>query len=272
MIWPDELPLLKRGRVHEVISGDSTSGIGVTASVRAFAALQAVAQPTGARHERGRATPDDAVIWVSQPPRRRNRGASTRLDPYGLADFFDPGRLILLEARQPIDVFWAAEECLRSGAAPLVVAEPATVADLTASRRLQLAAEAGGALGLLLYPAPPNGRTPANAAETRWRCEAAPSWSAGRLDRVWVWRCLKNKRGPVGDWALRWNRRELKAEKLSSERGGWPNWSLPHEPSETHPAQDHSLTQDHPSLVEPNDAQDRFALAAPSGGGARSAA
>jgi len=104
MIWPDGLPLLKRGRVHEVISGDSTSGNGVTASVRAFAALQAVVQPTGARHERGRATPDDAVIWVSQPPRRRSRGASTRLDPYGLADFFDPGRLILLEARQPIDV------------------------------------------------------------------------------------------------------------------------------------------------------------------------
>ncbi|MEO0719398.1 MAG: hypothetical protein AAFZ06_11040 [Pseudomonadota bacterium] len=143
MIWPDGLPLLKRGRVHEVISGDSTSGNGVTASVRAFAALQAVVQPTGARHERGRATPDDAVIWVSQPPRRRSRGASTRLDPYGLADFFDPGRLILLEARQPIDVFWAAEECLRSGAAPLVVAEPATVADLTASRRLQLAMRSG---------------------------------------------------------------------------------------------------------------------------------
>ncbi|MEL6793656.1 MAG: hypothetical protein AAFP78_09395, partial [Pseudomonadota bacterium] len=59
--------------------------------------------------------------------------------------FFDPSRLVIAHADRPIDILWTAEEALRSGAAPLVVAEAAEPPALTPLRRLQLAAEAGGA-------------------------------------------------------------------------------------------------------------------------------
>ena len=80
--------------------------------------------------------------------------------------------MVTVEARRAIDVLWSAEEALRSGAAGFVVAEMSRAADLTASRRLQLAAEAGGCTGLLLVP---DQELRSNAAETRWRAAPAPN-------------------------------------------------------------------------------------------------
>lgn len=60
-------------------------------------------------------------------------------------------RLVVVEARDARDTAWAAEQALRDGAAGAVLAwlDHALVAGL---RRLQLAAEAGGALGVLYRP------------------------------------------------------------------------------------------------------------------------
>lgn len=169
---PGAPPDLQTGRAHEISGG----------LARAFAAAQ-----IGLR--RGPA------LWVLGPRAR------ARLDPYGLTRFFDPARLVLVDAPKPIDIFWAMEEALRSGAAPVVVGEAPDGAGLTAGRRLQLAAEAGGATGLLLVGLDgahaPGG---ANAAETRWRVEpAAPG--------LWRAALLKNKRGAPGEWILRWRPR-----------------------------------------------------------------
>ena len=84
------------------------------------------------------------------------------------------------------------EEGLRSGACPLVIAETARPADLTQSRRLQLAAEAGPATGLCLFSGSPS----TNASESRWRCTPLPGGHA-------EWSCLKDKRGRTGSWELR---------------------------------------------------------------------
>lgn len=195
--WPEEMPALRPARMHEVAGP----------AARAFAAAVA-------------ATRAGPVMWIS--PAR----AQERPDPYGLAAFFDPGRLLMVEAPTPADIFWAMEEAMRSGAAPLVAAECASPADLTQSRRLQLAAEAGaeaGAapLGLALIPEPAR----ANAAETRWRAEplapqtrliseasanaarVEPTFDAASPDQaaqLWRWRLLKNKRGPTGAWTISW--------------------------------------------------------------------
>ena len=172
-------PALAPGRMHEACGP----------AAAAFAAAQAgLSSYAGA-----------PLLWILAP------GGAERPDPYGLARFLDPGRLILVEARREEEVYWAMEEALRSGAAPFVIAEAPTRgrlsgADLTRSRRLQLAAETGGATGLLIIGEPAAANS--NAAETRWRASFAPS--PGETGPVWEWRLLKNKRGPLGCWRLRW--------------------------------------------------------------------
>src|SRR6185437_2821192 len=61
-------------------------------------------------------------------------------------------RLILVRAAKPAEMLWAREEGLRSGRFAAVLGE-GLAPDLTATRRLQLAAEAGGATALLAFPA-----------------------------------------------------------------------------------------------------------------------
>lgn len=90
----------------------------------------------------------------------------------------DPDRVIYVEAGDDAGVLACAEEGLRHGGMGGVVAEVSKLG-MTASRRLQLAAEAGGTLGLALR----RWRRPAEAADfgqptaarTRWRVTALPS-------------------------------------------------------------------------------------------------
>lgn len=162
-----------------------------------------------------------AALWGAEAPVLwiRNPRAEGRLNPDGVAAFFAPGRLVIAAPRRAEDVLWCAEEALRSGAAPLVVAELPAPPRLTPVRRLHLAAEAGraargtAAAALLLTP----GEGGAEGVETRWRLSAAPSgarpWTEGgpaawrlerlraRLDppRVWraEWRPAPGREGPL---------------------------------------------------------------------------
>ena len=102
------------------------------------------------------------VLWVRDARERDGLYAP------GLAAFMDPARLILARPTGRLAVLQTVEEALRSGAAPLVVAELEDAPDLTASRRLQLAAGTGGGRGLCLVPV---ALMRDNAAETRWRVE-----------------------------------------------------------------------------------------------------
>ena len=130
------------------------------------------------------------VLWI------RDARLRDGLYPPGLAAFFDPARLILVHPTGPLAVLQTAEEALRDGAAPLVVAELATAPDLTASRRLQLAAGTGGGRGLCLIP---EGQLCNNAAETRWMCMPMPGLGAGGQH----WEAIKNKRGRLITWRAR---------------------------------------------------------------------
>ena len=131
---------------------------------------------------------EGAVLWVQDA-----RGRDGLYAP-GIAAFIDPARLVLARPTGALPVLQAAEEALRSGAAPLVIAELAEAPDLTASRRLQLAAGTGGGRGLCLVA---EGRLRTNAAETRWRCEPAPGTEGGQR-----WEIVKNKRGRLAAWEV----------------------------------------------------------------------
>jgi protein ImuA len=90
-----------------------------------------------------------------------------------------PDRVIFVEAGSDTHVLTAMEECLRHPGLGGVVGELKKVS-LTASRRLQLAAEASGVPAFLFRRASPiDGQVEGSAAVTRWRIRAAPSERLG---------------------------------------------------------------------------------------------
>jgi len=165
---------LPRACLQEVIPADGGAS---AAGFAAFLLGRLVSQA----EERGR-----GVLWASL--------GEGDLYPPGLARFgLDPAAMILLSAPSPAELLWAMEEALRSPALAGVVGEVDRI-DLTAGRRLQLAAAAGGGVGFLLLRAD---RPPAavSTAALRWRVGAGP-------DRSWHVELLRRRGGRPGAWIL----------------------------------------------------------------------
>ena len=133
-----------------------------------------------------------AVLWV------QDLKQGDMIYPPGVARFFDPARLVMVRPTGRLPVLQVMEEALRFGAARLVVGELDQAPDLTASRRLQLAAGTGGGRGLCLIP---EGRLCTNAAETRWVCAPLPGGGGTRQQ----WEIVKNKKGRLGQWQVAWD-------------------------------------------------------------------
>ena len=112
-------------------------------------------------------------IWIRQDIVDREKGR-----PYGpgLAGFgLDPRQTIHVVTRDIDDMLKATEDSLRCGALGAVLCEPwgeAKSLDLTATRRLTLAAEMSGVPLIMLRRG--HGDMP-TAARTRWRIAPAPS-------------------------------------------------------------------------------------------------
>ncbi len=109
-----------------------------------------------------RLSPARPVLWCLKRP---------DLHAPGLALFgLKPQRLILARAPNDSEILWVMEEGLRSAALAAVVGE-ITGVSMTATRRLQLAAENSGVTGFLLHR---ESSTAASSAVTRWRVAALP--------------------------------------------------------------------------------------------------
>ena len=193
------LPLsgLARDALHEI------AGIGVdreqAASAAAFAGLWLARLPAAA-----------PILWIA----RAATPAVIDLHAHGLHQQgidpgLNPGRLILVAVRRNDEVLWAMEEGLKAKHLGAVVGEVARL-DLTASRRLQLAAEAGGVMAIALrrwHLAREAEREAAQpiAAVTRWRIAALPAPAEAepglglRRWRAELWRCRGAK---PGQWLL----------------------------------------------------------------------
>jgi protein ImuA len=150
-----------------------------------------------------------AVIWAHPG------WQAERLFPDGLLRHADPGRIVLASARRPEDLLWAMEEALRSGAAPLVVAELTAPPALTPVRRLHLAAEAGAEaaahagrpapLGLLLTPEAGG----AAGVESRWHLAACHDGTTRR----WRLARLRARTEPPKDWLIRETQGRLRLDQ-----------------------------------------------------------
>lgn len=179
---------LARGRLHEIVAEATEDA----ASAAGFAGMCA-------RRFGG------TLIWLRVA--RRDHG----LHPHGLREIgIDPRAVLLVSAPDPPAVLRAADEVMRCDAVGVAVIElwrePHRV-DLTASRRLMLAAEASGATALLLrvgaMPVP-------GAAQTRWGVRAAPSvpLAAGAPGGPMLDIALLRQRGGMagGQWLVEWDR------------------------------------------------------------------
>ena len=144
----------------------------------------------------GRAAASGPVLWCRDMGRAGNRLHAPGLESFGL----HAGNLIIVNGSNPRQLLWAMEESLRSGAVTAVLAE---ISDLrpVAARRLQLAAEAGGALALLIG----DGADDALPAATRWRIATTASphaegpWPGPARWSVTLHRC---RHAPAGAAAL----------------------------------------------------------------------
>jgi protein ImuA len=132
----------------------------------------------------------------------------------GLAAFgLDPSRLIIVTAPETAGVLHAAEEALRCRSVGAVLIEPwgeTRTLDLTASRRLHLAAAENRTTAILLRS---GGRPAPSAATTRWLVGAAPShWKieTEKDSRILGWprfdaALIRNRQGRTGRWLMEWN-------------------------------------------------------------------
>jgi protein ImuA len=134
----------------------------------------------GAVHE---ATGDAAAGFAAMVSGRLGGPVLWCVDAVGRAGLYGPGlaafglqaaRVIVARCQGRIDLLWVMEEGLRTPALAAVIGEPTGAVGLTESRRLQLAAEAGGTLGMVLNP-DGAGHFAASALESRWRIDAAPA-------------------------------------------------------------------------------------------------
>ncbi|WPZ34837.1 hypothetical protein T8K17_01565 [Thalassobaculum sp. OXR-137] len=186
---------LALGRVHELV-GEARSEVR-DAAVFGFAC--ALLARLG----------DGPVLWCARHANVLGGAPSAR----GLASLgLDPARVIFVDAAEEADRLWAMEEGLSVPGLAAVVAEldPARRGEVTASRRLQLAAEKSGVTGLILRPRlvtrhGEGDRVPL-AVETRWQVTAAPSPYGPHDTRpVWDVTLERARRGRPGRWRVAWN-------------------------------------------------------------------
>ncbi len=175
---------LPRACVHEV------AGCGPAAGAAGGAAAEGFCAALLARLAAGRGP----ALWCL---------ARADLHGPGLGAFgLDPDRLIVARARREGDVLWAMEEGLRSGRPGAVLGE-ARGFDLTAGRRLQLAAAAGGVTCLVLRP--PDAIPAPGAAVTRWRVAPGASGPSGFGAPRWEVGLVRCRGGAPRRWLVEWN-------------------------------------------------------------------
>ena len=155
---------LRKGRTHEVIGPGADL----------FAIIAAAEQDRG-------------ILWISL------YRDLVSLCPTGLQAYLNVEDVILVEAVSRGELLWAADQALRAEGGFCVILDMPDQLSLKESRRLQLSAEQGGGLGLILL----RGGVSSSAAQTRWDCTPLHAEQP-----VWEWRCGKGKNGEMGTWRV----------------------------------------------------------------------
>ncbi|WP_449255691.1 ImuA family protein [Bosea sp. (in: a-proteobacteria)] len=198
---------LERAALHEVYAA-GTAGLAAATGFALGLALRAARGEAQGEAQEGAAGSGRPILWVRQDFVDAETG---RLHAPGLNELgLDPARLLLVRARDGEGVLRAGAEGARCPALGAVLIEPwgePRAFDLTASRRLALAAEGSGVTILLLRVA---AAEMPSAARTRWQVRPlasraleanAPGGPAFGL------RLLRQRGGAAErEWRVEWNR------------------------------------------------------------------
>ena len=174
------------------------------------AALHEVAG-AGADREQGAAAAGFAALWLARLQEsgpvlwvvRAGNRAAIDLHAQGLHQLrLDPKRLILVAAKRDDEALWVMEEGLKAKSLGAVLGEIEKL-DLTASRRLQLAAEASGVTAFVLRRWRVMERATRDAAQpiaavTRWRVTSLPAEN----DFCWRIELTRCRGGKPGTWMM----------------------------------------------------------------------
>jgi protein ImuA len=145
------------------------------------------------------------ILWCLN----NNATDAGEIYPLGLVQYgLDLSNLTIVKTTRDTDVLWAMEEALRSDTFTAVLGEVKEI-NMTASRRLQLAAEENNTLTLLLRPAT---ETPGpSAAIQRWRIKTVPSHPRGFAailnepgSACWKAKLFRSRGGTPGTWSMEW--------------------------------------------------------------------
>lgn len=137
------------------------------------------------------------ILWCAQD------GFACSLYPPGLAQAgLDPERVVLVRLARADDLLHAAHEGLRAGWH--IVLETMRGCDLGTARRLQLAAESGGGLGLVVAMDGAADASMLPSATTRWHAVLAARalWPAAVDLNLHL---TRNRSGLPGQWTMEWD-------------------------------------------------------------------
>ncbi len=143
---------------------------------------------------------DGIVVWI-----QCGRDCQENGIPYGpglRALGIDSRHLLLVKARRAVDLLWSMEEALRCPDLAVIVGE-GVAPNITAARRLQLAAETGSTTAVLVTPP---GTAPNTTALTHWRIAAAPAETTALPPRhpAWTVELVRCRGGKPGQWRMEW--------------------------------------------------------------------
>jgi protein ImuA len=183
---------LALGAMHEVFAQAGRQSAAATGFVAALAGRSAGRRP---------------LVWIRQDFTEIESGA---VSMSGLAELgLDPRLVVTVRAADVECALRTAADALACDAIGAVVLEvwgEARQIDLTASRKLTLAAQASGVTTLVLRMA---AEPQPSTAETRWIVRAAHSpppssaWSAWGVP-LFDAQLVRNRHGPVGRWIMEW--------------------------------------------------------------------
>lgn len=188
---------LARGRVHEVFAAEADDAGCAAGFVSVLA------------HRLGLGS-GGALVWLREV--RAERQGGTLHGPGLVGIGIDPRQVIIGLMPDPLAVLRAAADVVRCpevGVAVIELWQSPRLLDLTASRRLALAAEGSGvtviALRIAAQPAP-------SAAQTRWQVAAAasaPPEANAPGHPAWTIDLLRQRGRPAGGtWRVEWNREQ----------------------------------------------------------------